>query len=149
MNRKVQKLAAQALGVKDEAVFADQTANKWARKNKYEDNAEDTLRHILLGGLMQSVPGEGIGRIGKGIAGMLINRREEIDDKNRKESRIDIVNNNFGKALRQQLVDEKDTSVESFVTAAQKAVTNLIKNKPIKEIESCLSILYFLKVSLK
>lgn len=32
MNRKVQKLAAQALGVKDEAVFADQTANKWARK---------------------------------------------------------------------------------------------------------------------
>ena len=137
-SQKLQGLVARGLGVKDESDFAIKIADDWAIKNKYEDNAADTLRHILLGGLMQSVPGEDIlGRMGKGIARQFINRgpfglgREGTD----KESLIDIDNNNFGKVLRQRLIEKEDISVKSFVNEAKKVVTNLIKNKNVQDIE--------------
>ena len=130
-NQKLQRFVAGRLGVADEGRFANETARNWAEKNKYEDSAEDTLRHILLGGLLQNVRGEGIGRIGKGIAGKWVDLREGTD----KESLIDIDNNNFGKALRQQLIGNEDTSVESFVAEAKKVVTNLVKNINVQDIK--------------
>ena len=137
-DQKLQGLVAQALGVKDESDFAIKVSDDWAKENKYEDNASDTLRHIILGGLMQSVPGEGIGRIGKGIARKFINYGPVVGGQNfgregtDKESLIDIANNDFGRVLRQQLVDKENTSVENFVDAAKNVVTNLLNNKRIE-----------------
>ena len=137
-SQKLQGNVAKLLGVEDEKNLANDVARNWARENRLEDNAEDTLRHILLGGLLQNVPitqglygehGEDIlGRMGKGIARQFIDRgpfglgREGTD----KESLIDIANNNFGGELRVQY-----PSTECFIRAAKEAVSDLIKNKKI------------------
>ena len=141
-SQKLQGNVAKLLGVEDEKNLANDVARNWARENRLEDNAEDTLRHILLGGLLQNVPktqglygehGEDIlGRMGKGIARQFIDRgpfglgREGTD----KESLIDIANNNFGGELRVQY-----PSTESFIRAAKEAVSDLIKNKKVKGIK--------------
>ena len=147
-SQKLQGNVAKLLGVEDEKDLANAVAYKWARENRLEDNAEDTLRHILLGGLLQNVPktqglygehGEDIlGRMGKGIARQFIDRgpfglgREGTD----KESLIDIVNNNFGGKLREQY-----TSKEMFISAAKEAVKKLIENKKVEDIEGISPIL--------
>ncbi len=135
-SQKLQSKVAKRLGVEDEKDLANAVAYKWARENRLEDNAEDTLRHILLGGLLQNVPktqglygehGEDIlGRMGKGIARQLINWREGTD----KESLIDIANNNFGGKLRNQ-----HTSKQRFIDEAKKVVKKLIENKKVEDIE--------------
>jgi len=131
-NQKLQRGAATLLGVKDESDQADAIARQWASDNEYSDSEEDTLRHILLGGFMQSVQGEGFGRVGKGIAGKLINVREGTD----KESLIDIDNNNFGRQLRKELINkDKDSSVESFVEVAKNFVHNLRTGKEVRDVD--------------
>ena len=141
-SQKLQSKVAKRLGVEDEKDLANAVAYKWARENRLEDNAEDTLRHILLGGLLQNVPktqglygehGEDIlGRMGKGIARQFIDRgpfglgREGTD----KESLIDIANNNFGGKLRNQ-----HTSKQRFIDEAKKVVKKLIENKKVEDIE--------------
>ena len=67
-NQKLQKGVATLLGVADESDQATKIARQWAEDNEYSDSEEDTLRHVLLGGFMQSVQGEGFGRMGKEIA---------------------------------------------------------------------------------
>ena len=131
-SQKLQQGVATLLGVKDESDKADNIARQWAADNKYSDSEEDTLRHILLGGFMQSVQGEGLGRLGKGIAGKLINKRESTD----KESLIDINNNNFGKQLRKELINKnKDSSIESFVEAAKNYVHNLRTQEEVRDVD--------------
>ena len=131
-NQKLQRGAATILGVKDESDQADAIARQWASENNYSDSEEDTLRHILLGGFMQSVKGEGLGRVGKGIAGKLINVRESTDE----ESLIDIDNNNFGRQLRKELINkDKDSSVEGFVEAAKNFVHSLRTEEEVRDVD--------------
>jgi hypothetical protein len=131
-NQKLQKGVATFLGVADESDQATKIARQWAEDNEYSDSEEDTLRHVLLGGFMQSVQGEGFGRIGKEIAGKLINKRESTD----KESLIDVANNNFGRQLRKELINkDKDNSVEGFVEAAKNFVHNLRTEKEVRDVD--------------
>jgi hypothetical protein len=131
-NQKLQKGVATLLGVADESDQATKIARQWAEDNEYSDSEEDTLRHILLGGFMQSVQGEGFGRMGKEIAGKLINKRESTD----KESLIDVANNNFGRQLRKELINkDKDNSVEGFVEAAKNFVHNLRTEKEVRDVD--------------
>jgi hypothetical protein len=131
-NQKLQTGVATLLGVDDESDQANVIARQWASDNDYSDSEEDTLRHILLGGFMQSVEGEGLGRLGKGIAGKLINVRESTDE----ESLIDVDNNNFGRQLRKELINrDKDSSVEGFVEAAKNFVHNLRTEKEVRDVD--------------
>jgi hypothetical protein len=131
-NQKLQKGVATLLGVADESDQATKIARQWAEDNEYSDSEEDTLRHVLLGGFMQSVQGEGFGRMGKEIAGKLINKRESTD----KESLIDVANNNFGRQLRKELINkDKDSSVEGFVEAAKNFVHNLRAEKEVRDVD--------------
>ena len=131
-NQKLQKGVATLLGVADESDQATKIARQWAEDNEYSDSEEDTLRHVLLGGFMQSVQGEGFGRMGKEIAGKLINKRESTD----KESLIDVANNNFGRQLRKELINkDKDNSVEGFVEAAKNFVHNLRTEKEVRDVD--------------
>ena len=96
----INKLGATALGDNDAVMGAYNISREVAEGLKFKDNdkTEDTLRHILLGGLVESSQGQAF------IAG-----REGED----KESRIDHNNNLFGKALRKKYPDR-----QSFVNAA-------------------------------
>ena len=96
----INKLGATALGDNDAVMGAYNISREVAEGLKFKDNdkTEDTLRHILLGGLVESSQGQAF------IAG-----REGED----KESRIDHNNNLFGKALREKYPDR-----QSFINAA-------------------------------
>lgn len=96
----INKLGATALGDNDAVMGAYNISREVADGLKFKDNdkTEDTLRHILLGGLVESSQGQAF------IAG-----REGED----KESKIDHNNNLFGKALREKYPDR-----QSFVNAA-------------------------------
>ncbi len=91
------------------------------------DSTEDTFRHILLGGLV-----DGMGekdplqkRLFKGFAGKRIDAREDNDP----ESKIDLVNNQFGRTLREAVPNE-----EEFVEAA-KDVALLMRGNDTREIK--------------
>lgn len=96
----VKKLGAMALGDNDAVMGAFNISREVANNLKFKDSdkTEDTLRHILLGGLVESVQGQSF-----------IAAREGEDE----ESRIDHNNNLFGKALREKYPDR-----DSFVQAA-------------------------------
>ena len=96
----INKLGATVLGDNDAVMGAYNISREVAKNLKFKDNdkTEDTLRHILLGGLVESSQGQAF------IAG-----REGED----KESRIDHNNNLFGKALREKYPDR-----QSFINAA-------------------------------
>ena len=91
------------------------------------DSTEDTFRHILLGGLV-----EGMGekdplrkKLFKGFAGKRIDAREGNDP----ESKIDLVNNKFGRILREAVPNE-----EEFIEAA-KDIALLMRSNDTREIK--------------
>ena len=100
----VKKLGAMALGDNDAVMGAFNISREVADNLEFKDNdkTEDTLRHILLGGLVESVQGQAF-----------IAAREEDDE----ESRIDHNNNLFGKALREKYPD-RDSFVQAAISTA-------------------------------
>jgi len=89
------KLGAFILQDNDAVMDAFQIARDIAEEYQFEDEdaTEDTIRHILLGGLVESVQGQAF------IAG------REGDDA---ESKIDHNNNLYGKALREKYPDRDE-----------------------------------------
>ena len=91
----INKLGALVLQDDDAVMDAFQIARDIAEEYQFEDEdaTEDTIRHILLGGLVESVQGQAF------IAG------REGDDA---ESKIDHNNNLYGKALREKYPDRDE-----------------------------------------
>ena len=91
----INKLGALVLQDDDAVMDAFQIARDIAEEYQFEDEdaTEDTIRHILLGGLVESVQGQAF------IAG------REGDDA---ESKIDQNNNLYGRALREKYPDRDD-----------------------------------------
>lgn len=100
----VKKLGAMALGDNDAVMGAFNISREVANNLEFKDSdkTEDTLRHILLGGLVESVQGQSF-----------IAAREGEDE----ESRIDHNNNLFGKALREKYPD-RDSFVQAAISTA-------------------------------
>lgn len=124
-----QRFGIKVAGIGGNIERAYDEAVKFANEYKFgeADSTEDTFRHILLGGLV-----DGMGekdplqkRLFKGFAGKRIDAREDNDP----ESKIDLVNNQFGRTLREAVPNE-----EAFVEAA-KDVALLMRGNDTREIK--------------
>ena len=107
-------LTGTADAVNDSLSISRSTANKFDFKD--DDRSEDTLRHILLGGLAEvgeedSIFGAknflGTG-IGSKVASSLIDIREGSKENRSAESEIDLNNNKFGRALRKMYPNREE-----------------------------------------
>ena len=126
---RMQRFGIKAAGIGGNIERAYDEAVKFNNEYKFgeADSTEDTFRHILLGGLV-----EGIGekdplrkRLLKGFAGKKIDAREGNDP----ESKIDLVNNKFGRMLREAVPNE-----EEFIEAA-KDIALLMRSNDTREIK--------------
>ena len=128
-DQNLQRKVGRLLGVDDERALAIKTAQDWQTENQYEDAPEDTLRHMLLGGL--TTP-EGL-EPRKALANALMNVREtglsnvpiigRFVEGPSVEDRIDINNNNFGTALARKMMDDGTYTPEAFIETAKRYVT--------------------------
>jgi len=125
----MQRFGIKAAGIGGNIERAYDEAVKFNNEYKFgeADSTEDTFRHILLGGLV-----EGMGekdplrkRLLKGFAGKKIDAREGNDP----ESKIDLVNNKFGRVLREAIPNE-----EEFIEAA-KDIALLMRSNDTREIK--------------
>ena len=91
---------------------------------KDEDATEDTLRHILLGGLVESKIGQ-----------VTISKREGNDP----ESKIDHNNNLYGKALREKYPDRQEFINAAIATAISVGENNSENVEKLKDISPQLS----------
>ena len=112
---------ARALGVFEDVNKSIAVSKKFREMYNTEDNIEDTLRHILLGGLTASVEDDNFLTKGqRGIAKFLIDdvREKHFGDAGfNPESDIDLNNNAYGRALRRKFPD-KDRFTRAAVGAA-------------------------------
>ena len=112
---------ARALGVFEDVNKSIAVSKKFREMYSTEDNIEDTLRHILLGGLTASVEDDNFLTKGqRGIAKFLIDdvREKHFGDAGfNPESDIDLNNNAYGRALRRKFPD-KDRFTRAAVGAA-------------------------------
>ena len=158
----IDAIGATALGTMDEGERATNVAREFAKANKLDDRYEDTLRHVLMGGLI--APKKKFGAalksldfedLGKQLSSGIMNRRK-TDNLNKfdligkfvdlfaregrvertqeplNESSIDIENNVFGRLLREKLRREGHTDPEHFEEAARMAVYGMA-NQEINE----------------
>ncbi len=120
--RQARRDAADFLGVRDATTRATKDARDYSAQTKQDDSYEDTLRHILLGGLIKNVPGQE-NNMGKTIASKFINTK--LMESDGKESEVDINNNKYGSSLRDRLIAAGDSSEEGFIKAAKAAVEQM------------------------
>ena len=120
--RQARRDAADFLGVRDATTRATKDARDYSAQTKQDDSYEDTLRHILLGGLIKDIPGQE-NNMGKTIASKFINTK--LMESDGKESEIDINNNKYGSRLRDKLIKAGDSSEEGFIKAAKAAVEQM------------------------
>ena len=158
----IDAVGAQALGTFDEGERAIKIAREFAKANNLSDKYEDTLRHILMGGLMapeksfkQALKSLDFEDLGKQVSTSIMNRRKskpknkidliakfnnlfaregrlEKEGEPLNESSIDIENNVFGRMLREKLRREGHTDPEHFEEAARMAVYGMA-NEEVNE----------------
>ena len=100
--------------VNDSLSISRQTANKFDFKD--DDRTEDTLRHILLGGLTETGEEDSIFGIknflgtglGSKLAASMHDYREGYGKPRTAEEEIDVNNNKFGRALRAAYPDREE-----------------------------------------
>ena len=122
-------LAPFVTGTDDDVVDAAHISRSVSAEKGYDDNdrTEDTMRHVLLGGLVYGNP-EKDGMIEKGrrwIADKLIDVREGGDP----ESKIDLNNNEYGRQLRQLFPDR-----EEFIEAVKTLAEGVYKEEDLPDI---------------
>lgn len=132
---KKRRGVAEILGVDDEATRAEELSRSTSSEMKFDDNdaSEDTLRHILLGGLIS--PANQKTLIDKGLGFIAGIGADALEKENmnpfgkfvNRESEIDANNNRFGAALRKQYETQ-----EEFEKAAIDAVISLRKGKTVE-----------------
>lgn len=120
-------LPALITGTEQDVVDAAYISRAHAEQAKYEDNdrTEDTLRHLLLGGLIELSP-EQEETIGRDIASFLIDFREG----DAPEDKIDLNNNIYGRRLREMYPDR-----EEFIAKAIEIADSLAENGELPEID--------------
>jgi hypothetical protein len=124
---------ARILGVFGDVNKSIQVSQDFRDDMKTEDDIEDTLRHILLGGLTASTEDDNFFTKGqRGIAKFLIDDIREGNYEYKPESAIDLNNNKYGRALRQQFPKK-----EQFTRAAMGAALMLQAGEP-QEIDGLL-----------
>jgi hypothetical protein len=124
---------ARILGVFGDVNKSIQVSQDFRDDMKTEDDVEDTLRHILLGGLTASTEDDNFFTKGqRGIAKFLIDDIREGNYEYKPESAIDLNNNKYGRALRQQFPEKKQ-----FTRAAMGAALMLQAGEP-QEIDGLL-----------
>ena len=132
---KKRKNVAAKLGVDDEAERAEKLSEAVREERQFKDNdrSEDTLRHILLGGLIS--PANQKTLIDKGLGFIAGIGADALEKENMnpfgkfidRESEIDANNNRFGAALRKQYETQ-----EEFEKAAIDAVISLREGKTVE-----------------
>lgn len=124
---------ARLLGVFSDVNKSIQVSQDFRENMKTEDDIEDTLRHILLGGLTASTEDDNFFTKGqRGVAKFLIDDIREGNYEYKPESAIDLNNNKYGRALRQQFPKK-----EQFTRAAMGAALMLQAGEP-QEIDGLL-----------
>jgi hypothetical protein len=114
-------------GTSQDVVDAAYISREHAKKAKYEDNdrTEDSLRHMLLGGLIQLNPEEEE-TVGRSIASFLIDFREGDSP----EDQIDLNNNIYGRRLREMYPDR-----EEFISKAIEIADAMVKGGEPPELD--------------
>jgi hypothetical protein len=125
-------LATKLLGVDEDVVDAAGFARSYGEEKQLldDDRTEDTLRHILLGGLIRGEDEEMTFR--RGLATKYIDAREV--DENRQplneESSIDQINNIYGLKLR-----EKFKNRDEFIAAAKDIAEAVSRGEDVPELD--------------
>ena len=125
-------LATKLLGVDEDVVDAAGFARSYGEEKQLldDDRTEDTLRHILLGGLIRGEDEEMTFR--RGLATKYIDAREV--DENRQplneESSIDQINNIYGLKLREQFKNR-----DEFIAAAKEIAEAVSRGEDVPELD--------------
>ena len=129
----VAERVASVIGVREDAQYAKDLSRLESSRQQFDDDdkSEDTLRHILLGGLVSPTNKDTLlGKVQGFLGGVGIEARERknfIGDYVNEESAIDANNNKYGAALRKRYETQ-----EEFEQAAIDAVIALREGKPIE-----------------
>ena len=138
IDQVIQKATADVFGVREQGEKAQEIAYNFAKQNKFKDNdkSEDTLRHIIGGGLMADK------KLGFAVYNLKENPYVNMiygglkgqgftlpTGKAKQEGEIDLNNNEFGKALRQKYPNEKE-----FIKQAKRYLMDLRAGKEVKPV---------------
>jgi len=126
-------MGMKALGVADDVVDAAGIAREYAKQQRLEDNdkTEDTLRHILLGGLVRGDEEE-MGFRRQYATDYIDAREVEGEDRTPidEESAIDQANNIYGLKLREMVKDR-----DQFIETAKKIADAISKGEEIPDLD--------------
>ena len=130
-------------GTEDAVNDALRISRSTANEQNYtdDDRTEDTLRHILLGGLVEVGKDESIfgakNFMGTGIGSKIASKLIDARETDSPESKIDLINNEFGRQLRKAFPDRKE-----FIQEAVKVAQQMYAGKdvaPINDVAPALS----------
>ena len=133
----LEMIPAKITGTSEDVVDAGKISRDHATIKNFKDNdrTEDSLRHILLGGLLAGDASEagGVEKILRGIASFGADFREGARNPFKAtypEDKIDLNNNEFGKLLRQMYPDR-----EEFISVAKNVADNMYLGNDLPEIQ--------------
>ena len=133
----LEMIPAKITGTSEDVVDAGKISRDHATIKNFKDNdrTEDSLRHILLGGLLAGDASEagGVEKILRGIASFGADFREGARNPFKatySEDKIDLNNNAFGKLLRQMYPDR-----EEFISVAKNVADNMYLGNDLPEIQ--------------
>ena len=130
-------------GTEDAVNDALRISRSTANEQNYtdDDRTEDTLRHILLGGLVEVGKDESIfgakNFMGTGVGSKIASKLIDARETDSPESKIDLINNEFGRQLRKAFPDR-----EEFIQEAVKVAQQMYAGKdvaPINDVAPALS----------
>ena len=124
------QLMGMATGTEEDIYDAAYISRQYGLESKFkdEDRTSDSLRHILLGGLVYGDDSKEslLGQAGRGIAGFLADFREGDTP----EDIIDLNNNEFGRKLREKYPDR-----EEFIAKAKEIADAMYADEELPEID--------------
>ena len=124
------QLMGMATGTEKDLYDAAYISRQYGLESEFkdEDRTSDSLRHILLGGLVYGDDSKEsiLGQAGRGIAGALADFREGDTP----EDLIDLNNNEFGRKLREKYPDR-----EEFIAKAKEIADSLYADGELPEID--------------
>lgn len=120
-------IPALVTGTDEDVTDAALISREYARMQGFddEDRTEDTMRHVLLGGLVYGNP-EGDRNIGNKAASAMIDMRESSDP----ESMNDLANNEYGRKLRTLFPDR-----EEFIEMVKILANGMYSGEEMPDIE--------------
>jgi hypothetical protein len=134
----LENIGASVLGKRDDAAKALTYARDYAEANKAEDNIEDTMRHILLGGLYSGDPDQNrfqqvLSDTARGFADYKetsVIEAKGVPKEAQIEAKIDLNNNQYGGALRKLYKDE-----DEFVDKVEEIMNLFIAGKATPKLK--------------